>query len=62
MREAEKTEKEGRTLVQFWLPNYVHSKIKGEVGDVNGFCQLFARQFSQGKAKVQITMEKPKGK
>lgn len=64
MKNEHDVEKAGRKLIRFWVPDYVYSKVEGVVGEgnINSACKLFVSQVSQGKAKLQFSMENPKGK
>lgn len=53
------SEKAGRVQITFAVPDYVYWKIKRRIGEgnVNALMKIFAHQFANGKAGINIDFE-----
>jgi hypothetical protein len=56
MAEAKNSEKAGRKLVQFWLPDYTYENVEKVVGtgNVNSLVKLLVNKVSKGELKLEL--------
>lgn len=59
MSDNKEPEKSKREKIAFYVPDYVYWKIKRRIGEgnVNALMKIFAHQFANGKAGVNIDFE-----